>query len=54
MASVSLSVGEARLRAYNGLRFTATGLISILEDRAPSHSVVDVLSGIDDIAFPYG
>lgn len=53
MASVSQSVSEARLRVYDEVRFTATRLVGILEDRAPSHSAVDVLFSIDDIAFPY-
>lgn len=54
MAPASQSVGEARLRVYDGVRFTATGLVGVLEDRAPGHSAVDVLFSIDDITFPYG
>lgn len=33
------------------MQFTATGLVGILEYCAPSHSVVDILFSINDIAF---
>ncbi|KAI6825686.1 hypothetical protein KC332_g8165 [Hortaea werneckii] len=40
--------------AYDGLQSTATGLVGILEECAPSHGMIYVLLSIDDIPFPYG
>ncbi|KAI7371247.1 hypothetical protein KC354_g725 [Hortaea werneckii] len=40
--------------AYDGLQCTATGLVGILEECAPSHGMIYVLLSIDDIPFPYG
>ncbi|KAI7341551.1 hypothetical protein KC315_g5 [Hortaea werneckii] len=36
------------------MQCTATGLIGVLEECAPSHGMIYVLLSIDDIPFPYG